>query len=241
MKRPSAAAERAPGFDSYAANYSELVSDGLRDRFSSRDSLVFHQRKRDVIVRHLEQGRFPIGSGSYLDVGCGKGELVELLAPYFAGAYGCDISSAMLPEAKTPRFVLQTDPARLPFEDSSFDFVTAVCVYHHVPPPGRPALTAELRRVTRPGGTLCLIEHNPLNPVTRLIVSRCPIDADARLLSSREVRRLMRQCGIDPVSTSYFLYLPERLYHSCPGLERSLRGLPFGGQYAVFGERPERS
>ena len=66
--------------------------------------------------------------------------------------------------------------------------MTAVCVYHHVEPGDRAPLTAEIRRVLKPGGMLAIIEHNPLNPVTRAVVKRIPLDRDAQLLSAREAR-----------------------------------------------------
>ena len=49
---------------------------------------------------------------------------------------------------------VQDDPGRIPLEDALFDFVTAVCVFHHVPPSARAALVLEVRRVLKPGGTL---------------------------------------------------------------------------------------
>ena len=48
---------------------------------------------------------------------------------------------------------------------------------------------ADMVRVTRPGGLVCVIEHNPLNPLTRLAVNRCPFDADAVLLRSGQLAK----------------------------------------------------
>jgi SAM-dependent methyltransferase len=92
----------------------------------------------------------------------------------------------------------------IPFGDSDFDFVTAVCVYHHISPSARPALTLEVCRVLRPGGVFCMIEHNPLNPITRLIVSRTPVDADAILLPAKEGQRLVFERGCVPSSKNIF-------------------------------------
>ena len=87
----------------------------------------------------------------------------------------------------------------------------------------------------KPGGTLAIIEHNPYNPVTRLIVSRTPVDADAILLRPAETRRLFRGAGLTVEEQRYFLYLPEYLYRRLGGLETALAKVPLGGQYAVFG------
>jgi SAM-dependent methyltransferase len=129
---------------------------------------------------------------------------------------------------------------QIPYEDGQFDFVTAVCVYHHVPPADRVRLVTEVRRVLRPGGLFCIIEHNPFNPATRRIVSRTPVDAGAILLTAASTRSLLRQAGFHPHRTEYFLYLPERLYKACGWMERLAGRVPLGGQYAVFSRLPAR-
>jgi SAM-dependent methyltransferase len=132
---------------------------------------------------------------------------------------------------------VQPDSVTIPFGNGDFDFVTAVCVYHHVAPRARVALTTEICRVLRPGGTFCMIEHNPLNPVTRLIVSRTPVDADATLLRAREARDTMARAGLRHMELQYFLYFPQTVYRYIGGLEALLARVPLGGQYASFGER----
>jgi SAM-dependent methyltransferase len=225
-------------FDSYAEAYERLLSDPLRDGFSSGETGSFHRRKRDVISARFARRGVDTKRWKYLDLGCGRGELVRLLSPEFAISAGCDTSKEMLREGDPDQMVFQDDALRLPFEDGGFDFVTAVCVYHHVPPLDRAALTLEVYRVLRPGGSFCVIEHNPFNPVTRLIVARSPVDVDAHLLSHRRMRVLMQDGGFDPEETSFFMYLPEMVYRWASGLEDALKWLPLGGQYAVFCRRP---
>jgi hypothetical protein len=91
--------------------------------------------------------------------------------------------------------------------------------------------------VLKPGGTFAIIEHNPYNPVTRGIVKRTPVDADAILLKPSETRSLMGRQGFAIRDLQYFLYLPEKLYRSLGALETIFLGLPLGGQYAAFGAR----
>ena len=61
----------------------------------------------------------------------------------------------------------------MPVPDASVDVVFAICVVHHVPPAHWGAFAAEMARVLRPGGVAAIFEHNPLNPVTRRVVSNC--------------------------------------------------------------------
>jgi SAM-dependent methyltransferase len=225
-------------FDAYAGDYESLLRDPLRDCFSSGQSVFFHRRKRDLIADRFARRGIDTTCWNYLDVGCGQGELLKLLSCSFATSTGCDTSAGMLQQSGSDRIVLQEDALRLPFENCTFDFVTAVCVYHHVPEQDRAALTREAYRILKPGGTLCIVEHNPLNPITRLIVARSPVDIDAHLLSHWTMRALMLECGFDPEEMSFFMYLPETLYRRARGLEEAFKWLPLGGQYAYFGRRP---
>jgi SAM-dependent methyltransferase len=107
-------------------------------------------------------------------------------------------------------------------------------VYHHVEAKDRAALSAEIGRVLRPKGTACIIEHNPFNPVTQLLVSRIPVDDDAHLLTAGTAHRLLREAGLASSETLYFLYFPETLYQKARKIESWLRRVPAGGQYAAF-------
>jgi SAM-dependent methyltransferase len=129
---------------------------------------------------------------------------------------------------------LQPENGVLPFADSSFEVVTAACVYHHLHPAERFALTAEAYRVTRPGGLFVIFEHNPWNLATQLIVRRTPVDANAVLLTAPQTRAQLRKAGFSVRKTSYYLYFPQTLYRRLSKFERLLGAIPAGGQYAVF-------
>jgi SAM-dependent methyltransferase len=228
----------SPEFDKFAGSYEDLLKDPIRDRFSPGGSQFFHTRKRDLILQYFRRRQIDPRLLTYLDFGCGQGELLGLLGDAFRGACGCDPSHQMMAQIRNRETRVQEDPLRIPYEDGRFDFVTAVCVYHHVAIKDRAQLTAEVRRVMRPGGTFCMIEHNPLNPATRIIVSRTPVDADAILLPAGSARRLMKNAGLQVDKTEYFLYLPEGLYKSLGKVEGLLRAFPLGGQYALFAKLP---
>lgn len=223
-------------FDAYADAYADQVKDPLRDRFAA-NSRFFDTRKllliRDFFRRRAQDTR----ALSWIDLGCGRGELLRLGQPYFGVVAGCDPSSRMIKKCRDLNVRHQEFPDQIPFSSGSFDFATAVCAYHHVELPLRAAVTREVMRVLKSGGIFCIIEHNPFNPITQLIVRRSPIDLHARLLTAGATTRLIRSVDAQVIETRYFLYLPERIFFSLAGIEDQLARVPLGGQFAVFSRK----
>jgi hypothetical protein len=81
---------------------------------------------------------------------------------------------------------------------------------------------------------VAVFEHNPLNPLTRLVVSRCEFDDDAVLLRPRRVVELMEGAALAPEETAYLAFFPWRgeLFRTA---ERLLHRIPLGAQYLVAG------
>ena len=226
-------------FDRYADSYEGLLKDPIRDLFGGRSDF-FHLRKRDLIRAHLTRLNLPTRSMRYLDVGCGKGELLAMLRGDFASVAGCDPSAGMLGPANDIEMRVQPDLYRIPYDSDEFDVVTAICVYHHVPVTERIRLTQEVHRVVKSGGIFVIIEHNPHNPITQLLVRKTPVDANAILLNQSECTKILLAGGFSNPEYEYFLYLPELIYRRVgDALERLLAKFPLGGQYAVFAVKNE--
>jgi len=172
-----------------------------------------------------------------LDVGCGIGRTDRVLECGVGELYGADMSQQSLVAARVAapatRFV-HYDGKRLPFSDAAFDAAFAISVLHHVPPAERSRFMAEMLRTIRPHGAVIIIEHNPLNPVTRRIVSRCAFDADAVLLGSRETAGLLADSGAPAVGQRYLGFWPFR-HAVIEQLERAIAWLPMGAQYCMWG------
>ena len=229
--------QETPEFDEYAHSYTQLLEDSMRKRFT-QDPLYFHKRKWMLLEKLLlTVGRDP-GTMKWLDVGCGQGDLLRLAGDRFAHAMGCDPSGGMLKSDSPLEMLRQISPPKYHARAHSLDFVTAVCVYHHVHGTDRELLTREIMRVLKPNGICCVIEHNPWNPVTRSIVKRCPVDVDAELISALAARLLFERSGFATLRTDYFLYFPERLYSHFSRSERFLQKLPLGGQYSLLVKAP---
>ncbi|HYF06193.1 MAG TPA: metalloregulator ArsR/SmtB family transcription factor [Acetobacteraceae bacterium] len=102
-----------------------------------------------------------------LDIGCGTGALLELLAPRVEGAVGVDASRDMLALARTrlaerglPHIaVRQADMYRLPLPDAAFDVATLQMVLHYAEDPA--AALAEAARTLKPGGRLVIVDLAP--------------------------------------------------------------------------------
>ena len=108
-----------------------------------------------------------------LDVGCGPGALTtELVARLGADAVSAVDPSPPFVQAARERHpgvtVLQASAEALPFDDATFDATLAQLVVHFMTDPV--AGIAEMRRVTRPGGTVaaCVWDYGggqgPLGP-----------------------------------------------------------------------------
>lgn len=223
-------------FDKYHENYGQVVDGSIS--FSGLKHDFFMQAKADLIARKLVT--LPNRGGSELkalDIGCGVGTLVPYVRSLFSSVSGCDVSSDSIARAKAAdgtidfRHYHVGEP--LPFEGGSFDFVSAVCVVHHVPAAQWAGFFGEMRRVLKPGGLACVIEHNPLNPATRLAVMRCPFDEDAVLLGSAKTKSLFEGAGFRHDETEYFLLLPSTR-PIARRVEQGLRRAPLGAQYASF-------
>lgn len=193
--------------------------------------------------RLLELGRKYLGDPSkltVLDAGCGVGLMHRFLSPPIGSLHGVDISRQSVESARknNPPVNYQIyDAIRLPYSDSYFDLVFACNVLHHVPVVERKHFLEEITRVTRKQGLVVVFEHNPLNPLTRLAVSRCDFDADASLLPRSNAQRLLSSEGLDLVERAYILFFPFRS-QVLERVEHGLGWMPLGAQYLVGARKP---
>ncbi len=113
--------------------------------------------RRRIIERFLEQicAKLKTDRPHILDVGCGTGANLEMLAR-FGDAEGVDVSPEALTFCRERGLdnVRQGEAERLPFADDSFDLITALDVVEHLDDDA--AGLREMRRVLRPGGRALL-------------------------------------------------------------------------------------
>lgn len=107
----------------------------------------------------LAEFSVPRPDGSALDFGCGVGRLTQALCPHFDSVVGIDISATMVAKAdefnRFPdkcRYVANTEPRLVGFDDASFDFVYTNISLQHSPPRYQVGYLEEFLRILKPGG-----------------------------------------------------------------------------------------
>jgi len=113
------------------------------------------------------------GAGRWLDIGCGHDFLPEWMAPRDRvlrtkgwTVTGIDMDRASIARHLRLRHRIVANGEQLPFEDRSFDLITANMVIEHVANP--PRLLAEISRTLAPNGRVVLHTPNLNGYTTRL-------------------------------------------------------------------------
>ena len=153
---------------------------------------------RDEVRRFVQ----PRGDERALDVGSGLGALALALAPSVREVTGVEVDPARVERARALAAAagagaanvsfVAGDARRLELPDASFDLSGTLRTLHHV---DRPELVvAELARVTRPGGTILVVDQlGPADPLRALEIDRFERARDAthtRALPDIDLRHL---------------------------------------------------
>jgi ArsR family transcriptional regulator len=99
------------------------------------------------------------------DLGCGTGQVAELVAPFVDRVIAIDASREMLQAARTRLRGIDNVEVRrgalehLPLDDDQLDAAMVFLVLHHVADPG--LVLAEAARVVRPGGRVLVADMMP--------------------------------------------------------------------------------
>jgi len=221
-------------FDCYAANYDEVLGQGLSVSGESKD--YFAHGRISWLAAQLSENNAKIRS--VLDYGCGTGSATSHLLDLLNvdSVTGTDIS----PESIHVAVSSHQDENRAQFfqldqflPKGQMDLAYCNGVFHHIPQPERAGAVKYVYESLRPGGLFSFWENNPWNPATLYVMNQCPFDQDAETLTPIQARRLLKTAGFEILRTD-FLFIFPRVLRCLRGIEPRLASLPFGTQYQVL-------
>jgi ubiquinone/menaquinone biosynthesis C-methylase UbiE len=156
------------------------------------------EERADALRLRIQQLLAPFdGTERALDSGCGAGALAFALASFVESVVGVDLAEDLLAAgrelAPANCELVVGDATALPFEYGSFDIAGCARVLHHTK---RPELVvSELARVTRPGGSILIIDQlGSVDPVVSAETDRFEQARDpshVRLLPDQDIRFLL--------------------------------------------------
>jgi SAM-dependent methyltransferase len=153
-----------------------------------------------------------------LDIGCGSGAMLELLASHVAFEHppvGIDLSASMLDLGDARRASLvEGSGTQLPFADERFDVVTCAHMVKHLDDDSLLRLLAEIRRVLAFGGIAVVWEFAPtrsriLNAWNEYVITLGVRDCNLRNYTMLSAYAL--EAGFEWVSNAHlrpFVYPP---------------------------------
>lgn len=166
--RPPRTAEQRTFYDDLASGGPRWTLFSFERRFSARvalESPSFRKHFVGLLAPLLD------GSERMLDLGCGTGMYLPLVAPLCRTLVGAELSTEYARMASetiaahglSNTAVVVQDGAHLAFPAGSFDAALCVDSLHHVE--HLDATLRELARVLRPGGKVFVFEPNAVNPL----------------------------------------------------------------------------
>lgn len=156
-------------------------------------SHVYH----DLVAAHLTP------TARVLDLGCGRGGVLERLHSHAGFVAGLDADLLSLREHRAHGLALACGLAeRLPYPDGSFDLVCSSWVLEHLREPG--ITLCEIARVLSPGGRFVFLTPNRCHPL--LVLNRA-----LRPLQRQLVSRLYARTESDTFPTFYRANTPAQI------------------------------
>ena len=212
----------------------------LENRFrGSREDI--HNRLR-VYLPDVEAATIRTRGKPVLDLGCGRGEWLQLMREVDIPAVGVDLNAPQLSDARDAGLDVKEMSALSALaeaEDNSLSVISAHHLIEHIPFTDVAWITREAVRVLAPGGLLIFETPNPRN----VLVGATSFHNDPthlRPYTDPVLSTIFETTGYHPVEAR-FLHPHERLdeFLARPGFDPELVHLLFGPQdLAIIGQKP---
>ncbi len=174
----------------------------------------------EAFLRSETANAIPADAKTVLDLGCGTGTATRAIARRLPTAHiiGLDLSPYMVfaAQLKAQSFsnitFLHANAEHLPFDDNSFDTVTASLLFHETPRHAALNIMKEARRVLKPGGKFIIFDGAQGNTISKLggnISAMLFLEPYAEEFLSSNLMDLMHEAGFSNVQTHPLLLIYE--------------------------------
>jgi len=165
-------------------------------RMADVEDVHWWYRSTRATLQQLLDPLLPAG-GTFLDLGAGTGATGAWLAARgrLVAADFEEVALTLHRERHADSLVVGADAQHLPFADASFDAVIEVTMLCHRSIPDPDTVVAEMRRVVKPGGVVCLWEPG----VRRLWRAHDRVTHTGRRFARRDLTDAMRANDLEVV------------------------------------------
>lgn len=181
-----------------------------------------------------------------LDLGCGVGRNGIQLAPHAGEVVGYDMSEVGIAKANQIAQEVGATNFRAELDDfsevqeNSFDVILCVNMLHHAASPGD--VLRSVGKALRPGGSLIVMENNPLNPLFPLFFLmigqlRAHLTRQYLMVNRFTLARMMEEAGLELAIVQRHGFLPTALYnHSLAfkSVNEALNQIPLLNELTAF-------
>jgi O-antigen chain-terminating methyltransferase len=211
----------------------------FEDNFRGSVEDIFNRLK--VYLPLLEEAKVGTPTSPILDVGCGRGEWLELLRESGYIAHGLDINRVMIERCRARGLeVIEADVIThlLSLPDSCLGAVTGFHIIEHLAFPDLMKFVSEVVRILKPGGLAIFETPNPQN----VLVGSCNFYFDPthrHPLPSSLMKFIFETQGLFQVKVINLHPFPENYKVSGSDLAERFNDYFYGPQdYAVVGYKP---
>lgn len=223
-------------FDQFSNSYNEYLNDSVN--LLGGKQAFFTDYKAKLIKNFLKKKSLLRTELTFLDFGCGIGNNIPYLSKNLPRCrlYGTDISTGSIKIANDLYSNICTfkyfEGGSLPFQNNYFDFVFISNVLHHISSDNHVQTLKVIKEVLKKNGIIFIIEHNPLNPLTKSIFKNCIFDKEAEMLKAKYLLSILKKEKFKSPKLNYILFVPPFLkFFSF--IDKYISFIPLGAQYCI--------